>query len=158
MTQTHLLRLKVLDKNVSDVLTSNKSFFNEEKAAATLKESQKEERASIDKGINEAQSRIDILKSDYAKDTAVIQARIDKLREGTSNSKVGVEAQIETAENNILKAQNNIDDLIIEKLIKSLYSYLFGQNTKLRSKKIEILIKSLKNKNFNKYILKKMNI
>jgi hypothetical protein len=108
-------RLKQLDKDVSDVLTSNKSFFNEEKAAADLKASQKEERASIDKGINEAQSRIDILKSDYAKDTAVIQARIDKLREGTSDSKVGVEAQIETAENNILKAQNNIDDLIIER-------------------------------------------
>ena len=34
-------RLKILDKDVSDVLTSNKSFFNEEKAAATLKESQK---------------------------------------------------------------------------------------------------------------------
>ena len=108
-------RLKQLDKDVSDVLTSNKSFFNEEKAAADLKASQKEERASIDKGISEAQSRIDILKSDYAKDTAVIQARIDKLREGTSDSKVGVEAQIETAENNILKAQNNIDDLIIER-------------------------------------------
>ena len=108
-------RLKQLDKDVSDVLTSNKSFFNEEKAAADLKASQKEERASIDKGISEAQSRIDILKSDYAKDTAVIQARIDKLREGTSDNKVGVEAQIETAENNISKAQNNIDDLIIER-------------------------------------------
>ena len=34
-------RLKIIDKDVSDVLTSNKSFFNEEKAAATLKESQK---------------------------------------------------------------------------------------------------------------------
>ena len=30
-------RLKVLDKNVSDILNSNKSFFNEEKAAADLK-------------------------------------------------------------------------------------------------------------------------
>ena len=33
-------RLKILDKDVSDVLTTNKSFFNEEKAAATLKASQ----------------------------------------------------------------------------------------------------------------------
>jgi hypothetical protein len=32
-------RLKVLDKNVSDILTSNKSFFNEEKASAELKAS-----------------------------------------------------------------------------------------------------------------------
>ena len=42
-------RLKILDKDVSDVLTSNKSFFNEEKAAADLKASQKEEREAIQK-------------------------------------------------------------------------------------------------------------
>ena len=35
-------RMKILDKDVSDVLKSNKSFFNEEKAAAELKASQKE--------------------------------------------------------------------------------------------------------------------
>ena len=40
-------RLKVLDKNVSDVLTSNKAWFNKEKAAADLKASQKEEREQI---------------------------------------------------------------------------------------------------------------
>ena len=46
-------RLKILDKDVSDVLTSNKSFFNEEKAAADLKASQKEERALINKEISD---------------------------------------------------------------------------------------------------------
>ena len=54
-------RLKVLDKNVSDVLTSNKSFFNEEKAAAELKASQKEEREQIaikDKEAQESLSKI----------------------------------------------------------------------------------------------------
>ena len=51
-------RLKVLDKNVSDVLTSNKSFFNEEKAAAELKASQKEEREQIAIKVKEAQERI----------------------------------------------------------------------------------------------------
>jgi len=108
-------RLKILDKDVSDVLTSNKSFFNEEKAAATLKESQKEERALINKEVSEAQSRIAILKQDYADDTALIQKRIEKLREGDVDDKSDVYARIEIAEANILKAQNNIDDLVVER-------------------------------------------
>ena len=108
-------RLKVLDKDVSDVLTSNKSFFNEEKAAAELKASQKDERDQINKNIKDAQSRIKILKDDYAVDTAVIQKRIDGLREGNTDDKSQVNAQIEVAEANILKAQNNIDDLIIDR-------------------------------------------
>lgn len=108
-------RMKVLDKDVSDVLTSNKSFFNEEKAAKQLKESQKEERADINIKISESQSRIAQLKLDYANDTAVIQKRIEKLREGGVDDKSGVYAQIEVAEENILKAQNNIDDLIVDR-------------------------------------------
>ena len=108
-------RLKVLDKDVSDVLTSNKSFFNEEKAAAELKESQKQERTEISKNILDAQGRIKILKDDYAVDTVVIQKRIDKLRAGNVDDKSQVNAQIEVAEANILKAQNNIDDLIIDR-------------------------------------------
>ena len=108
-------RMMVLDKDVSDVLTSNKSFFNEEKAAKQLKESQKEERADINIKISESQSRIAQLKQDYANDTAVIQKRIEKLREGNVDDKSGVYAQIEVAEDNILKAQNNIDDLIIDR-------------------------------------------
>ncbi len=108
-------RLTVLDKDVSDVLTSNKSFFNEEKAAAELKASQKAERDQINKGINDAQDRINQLKEDYAIDTAVIQKRIEKLRSSDVDDKSGVEAKIEIAEANILKAQNNIDDLIIDR-------------------------------------------
>jgi len=108
-------RLKVLDNDVSDVLTTNKSFFNEEKAAAELKESQKQERTEISKNILDAQGRIKILKDDYAVDTVVIQKRIDKLRAGNVDDKSQVNAQIEVAEANILKAQNNIDDLIIDR-------------------------------------------
>ena len=108
-------RLTVLDKDVSDVLTSNKSFFNEEKAAAELKASQKAERDQINKGINDAQERINQLKEDYAIDTAVIQKRIEKLRSSDVDDKSGVEAKIEIAEANILKAQNNIDELIIDR-------------------------------------------
>jgi hypothetical protein len=96
-------RMSILDKDVSDILKSNKSFFNEEKAAADLKTSQKEERAEINVKISEAQDRIQILKDDYAKDTAVLQARIDKLREGNVDDKSDVNAQIEVAEANMLK-------------------------------------------------------
>jgi hypothetical protein len=108
-------RLKILDKDVSDVLTSDKAFFNEEKAAATLKESQKEERALINKEIGEAQNRIAILKQDYANDTDAHQKRVDKLRSGGTTDKTDVEVQIKEAEANILNAQNNIDDLIIDR-------------------------------------------
>ena len=127
-------RLKILDADVTAILTQkNKAFFNEEKAAADLKASQKEERELIDLKINEAQNRISILKDDYATDTAVIQkrieklreaittetaviqSRIEKLREGSVDDKSVIHIQIEVAEDNILKAQNGIDDLIIDR-------------------------------------------
>ena len=62
-----------------------------------------------------ASTKIKILKDDYAVDTAVIKKRIDVLREGNIDDKSQVNAQIEVAEANILKAQNNIDDLIIDR-------------------------------------------
>ena len=127
-------RLKILDADVTAILTQkNKAFFNEEKAAADLKASQKEERELINLKINEAQGRINELKDDYATDTAVIQkrieklreaittetaviqARIEKLREGNVDDKSVIYIQIEVAEDNILKAQNGIDDLIIDR-------------------------------------------
>ena len=127
-------RIKSLDADVTAILTQkNKAFFNEEKAAATLKASQKEERESINKKIIEAQRRITLLKDDYATDTAiiqkrieklrkeitsesaVIQARIEKLREGNVDDKSVIYIQIEVAEDNILKAHNSIDDLVIDR-------------------------------------------
>ena len=127
-------RLKILDADVTAILTQkNKAFFNEEKAAADLKASQKEERELINLKINEAQGRINELKEDYATDnaiiqkrieklreaitseSAVIQARIEKLREGNVDDKSVIYIQIEVAEDNILKAQNGIDDLIIDR-------------------------------------------
>ena len=97
-------RIKTLDADVTAILTQqNKAFFNEEKAAADLKASQKEERAQINDKIAEAQDRIKILKDDYAVDTAVIQKRIDGLRAGNIDDKSDVTAQIEVAEANKLK-------------------------------------------------------
>ena len=109
-------RIISLDSDVTAILTQdNKAFFNEEKAAADLKASQKEERATINRQITDAQNRINILKDDYASDTAVIQKRIEKLRAGDVDDKSGVYVKIELAEENILKAQNNIDDLVVER-------------------------------------------
>jgi len=108
-------RLKTLDGDVSDVLTSNKSFFNEEKAAADLKASQKSERDQIANNIADAQARIQILKDDYARSTADIQKRIDGLRQSNVTDNSGVNKEIEKAEANILAAQNRIDVLILER-------------------------------------------
>jgi hypothetical protein len=108
-------RLRTLDKDVSDVLTANKQFFNEEKAAAELKASQKGERDQIAKDIADAQARIQILKDDYAQSTNKIQQRIDSLRQSNVTDNSGVNAEITKAEANILAAQNRIDDLILER-------------------------------------------
>ena len=108
-------RMRTLDKDVSDVLTANKQFFNEEKAAAALKESQKEERDDINSKILAAQERIAILKEDYARDTDKIQKRIDALRQSNVADNSGVTTDITKAEGNILAAQNRIDDLILER-------------------------------------------
>jgi hypothetical protein len=108
-------RLRTLDRDVSDVLTANKQFFNEERAAAELKASQKEERDLIAKNIADAQARIQILKDDYAQSTANIQKRIDTLRQSNVTDNSGVTADITKAESNILAAQNRIDDLILER-------------------------------------------
>ena len=119
-------RLRTLDKDVSDVLNANKQFFNEEKAAAELKASQKEEREQIANKIAEAektiaikiaeaQARIQVLKDDYAKDTEKLQARIDSLRKNNVADNSSVNNDIEKAEQNIIDAQNRIDGYIVER-------------------------------------------
>ena len=119
-------RLRTLDKDVSDVLNANKQFFNEERAAAELKASQKEEREQIANKIAqaeekiaikiaEAQARIQVLKDDYATDTDKIQARINGLRQNNVSDNSGVNDDIAQAERNIIDAQNRIDGYIVER-------------------------------------------
>ncbi len=108
-------RLKVLDKNVSDVLTSNKSFFNEEKAAAELKASQKEEREQIAIKVKEAQERIAELKADHKIEIAKAQEIIANMRSGSQDNKGQFTKEIEKAEQKIFESQGNIDLFIIEK-------------------------------------------
>ncbi len=108
-------RLKVLDKNVSDVLTSNKSFFNEEKAAAELKASQKEEREQIAIKVKEAQERIAELKADHKVEIAKAQEIIANMRSGSQDNKGQFNKEIEVAEQKIFDSQGNIDLYIVEK-------------------------------------------
>ena len=108
-------RLKVLDKNVSDILTSNKSFFNEEKAAADLKASQKAEREQIAVNVKEAQKRIAELKADHKAETAEAKTVIANMRSGSQDNKSTFTQDIETAENKIFDSQGKIDVLIVEK-------------------------------------------
>ena len=53
---------------------------------------------------------------------------------------------------NLLK----LDNLIITKIVIKIYDFFFYKNTSLRTKKINILIKEIKNRNFNKFNLKSM--
>jgi hypothetical protein len=108
-------RLIVLDKNVSDILTSNKSFFNEEKAAADLKASQKSEREQIAINIKEAQDRIAELKADHKAETAEAKTVIANMRAGSQDNKSTFTQDIETAENKIFDSQGKIDLYIVEK-------------------------------------------
>ena len=108
-------RLKVLDKNVSDILTSNKSFFNEEKAAADLKASQKAEREQIAINVKEAQKRIAELKADHKAETAEAKTVIANMRAGSQDNKSTFTEDIETAENKIFDSQGKIDLYIVEK-------------------------------------------
>ena len=108
-------RLKVLDKNVSDILTSNKSFFNEEKAAAELKASQKEERELIAVKVKEAQERIAELKADHKAETAEAKTIIANMRAGSQDNKGTFTQDIDTAEQKIFDSQGRIDIFIVDK-------------------------------------------
>jgi hypothetical protein len=108
-------RLKALDKNVSDILTSNKSFFNEEKAAKELKASQKAEREQIAINVKEAQKRIAELKVDHKAETAEAKTVIANMRAGSQDNKSTFTQDIETAENKIFDSQGKIDLYIVEK-------------------------------------------
>ena len=108
-------RLRVLDKNVSDVLTTTKSFFNEEKAAADLKASQKEERELIAVNVKEAQDRIAELKADHKAETTEAKTIIANMRAGSQDNKGTYTADIDTAEQKIFDAQGRIDTFIVEK-------------------------------------------
>ena len=110
-------RLSILDNDVKAYTDRNKGFggSGRVKKGIALREAQEPERNAINGKIDLAQSRIQSLKDDYKNETDLIQKRISNLRDGGIDDKSDVNAQITVAEENILKAQNNIDDLILER-------------------------------------------
>ena len=65
---------------------------------------------------------------------------------------------IKLIKNIIVNLENllKLDNLIITKIVIKIYDFFFYKNTSLRTKKINILIKEIKNRNFNKFNLKSM--
>jgi len=108
-------RLITLDRDVSDILTSNKQFFNEERASAELKASQKTERELIAVKVAEAQDRIAELKADHKAETSEAKTVIANMRAGSQDNKGTYTADIDTAEQKIFDAQGRIDMFIVEK-------------------------------------------
>jgi hypothetical protein len=93
-------KLNKLDQAVSDVLNANKSFFNEEQAAAELKETQKSERTTIDVKINQTQKKLagDIAQINTQTDTKItdIQATADNKINDLRSKIDGFNAEIST--------------------------------------------------------------
>ena len=90
-------RLEVLDADVKAYTDQGRGFFKGDniKKGVELRKQQKPERDKLNAEIEEAKT--------------LIQKYRDQSRQGGDNNKV----IIETAEDNIIKAQNTIDDLII---------------------------------------------
>jgi hypothetical protein len=128
------VRLSILDEDVN-ALRDKKGLFSggNHKKAMRLKEAQAPERDKINaeirrvqgniqklkqshqNNINQINERIAKLKKEHADEIAKAQANIEKMRGSVSTNKDDLETGIVTAENNIVNAQNSIDDLIIER-------------------------------------------
>ena len=112
-------KLDKLDKAVSDVLNANKSFFNEEKEAALLKEAQKPERNKIDVKINQTQKKlsqdIDTINNDTEEKIAQIQADTDTKTSDLRAKLDGFNAEISTLQASIAEevalAKQRINDI-----------------------------------------------
>ena len=112
-------KLDKLDKAVSDVLNANKSFFNEEKEAALLKEAQKPERNKIDVKINQTQKKlskdIDTINNDTEQKIAGIQADTDsrksELRAKIDGFNTEISALQATIAEEVALAKQRINDI-----------------------------------------------
>ena len=139
-------KLDALDQAVSDVLNANKSFFNEEKEAALLKESQGPERAQInstiaeleqtlsqtvnniqkqaDDQINQLRAKIDgfnaeisTLQTSVADEVALAKQRINEINESAISQDSQAETLVAEYEAQINTAYDVIDELNSEKFV-----------------------------------------
>jgi len=146
-------KLNKLDQAVSDVLNSNKSFFNEEKAAAELKETQKSERNTIDVKINQTQKKLagDVAQINSQTETKItdiqasadsqinqLRAKIDGFNAEISTLQASVADEVALAKQRIneintaaITAGENADDQIAqyEIQINSAYDKIDGLNS-----------------------------
>ena len=126
-------KLDTLDQAVNAILTSNKSFFNEELEAAKLRESQKSERNAITKNITTAQTnsdkqieplrikigdlnaQISTLQASVAEEISSAKARIDAINQGAITAQSDADNQITKYEIQINDSYDKIDNLNGEK-------------------------------------------
>ena len=122
-------KLDTLDQAVNSILTSSKSFFNEEQEAAKLRESQKSERNTITKNITTAQTNADkqiqplrtkigelnaqisTLQASVADEISSAKARIDSINQGAITAQANAENQINKYEIQINTSYDRIDEL-----------------------------------------------
>ena len=122
-------KLDTLDQVVNAILTSNKSFFNEELEAAKLRESQKSERNTITKNITTAQTdadkqieplrvkigdlnaQISTLQASVVDEISSAKARIDSINQGAITAQANAENQIDKYEIQINTSYDRIDEL-----------------------------------------------
>ncbi len=98
-------KLDKLDKAVSDVLNANKSFFNEEKEAALLKEAQKPERNKIDVKINQTQKK---LSQDINTVNSDTEEKISQIQSDTDNKVSDLRTKIDGFNSEISALQASI--------------------------------------------------
>jgi hypothetical protein len=139
-------KLDALDQAVSDVLNANKSFFNEEKEAALLKESQGPERAQINSTIAELEqtlsqtvnniqkqaddqitqlrakidgfnAEISTLQTSVADEVALAKQRINEINESAISQDSQAETLVAEYESQINSAYDVIDELNSEKFV-----------------------------------------
>jgi len=126
-------KLDTLDQAVNAILTSSKSFFNEEQEAAKLRESQKSERNTITKNITTAQTnsdkqieplrikigdlnaQISTLQASVAEEISSAKARIDSINQGAITAQSDADNQITKYEIQINDSYDKIDNLNGEK-------------------------------------------
>jgi len=139
-------KLDALEKAVSDVLNANKSFFNEEKEAALLKESQGPERTQIstniinleqqlnetitgiqakaDSQIDQLRAKIDgfnaeisSLQASVSDEVALAKQRINEINTSAINNQENSTQLIAGYEQEINQAYENIDELNADKFV-----------------------------------------
>ncbi len=123
--ESEQIKLSLLDQAVSDVLNSNKSFFNEEKAAKDLKDSQKPERDAINKKINNAQSNITTGIAQINTDTdakikdvqTTADQQIDPLRAKIDVFNAEISALQASVDEEVANAKQRINEINSEALI-----------------------------------------